>query len=526
MKNLLVLPIVIPLFSAGLSLIAWKSLRLQRILGLFGAGALMIAATGLFISVYSNGIQVLQMGNWPPPFGITLIADLLSSIMVVLTAIVGVAVAVYSLATVEEQKISFGYFPLFLVLLTGVCGAFLTGDLFNLYVWFEVMLMASFVLLVLGGEPPQIEGGIKYVTLNLLSSVTFLVAVGILYAVAHTLNMADLSLKLTKIAQTNPALILSVAGFFIIGFGIKAGIFPLYFWLPASYHTPPAATSALFAGLLTKVGVYALIRLFTIVFPRMTFFYTLLLILAGLTMVIGVLGAFAQVEIRRILSFHIISQIGYMIMGLGLLASNNPTARLLAIAAAVFYISHHIIVKTNLFLISGTVKALRGTYQLKSLGGLATSSPWLAVLFLIPALSLAGMPPLSGFWAKFAMIKAGLQAEQYLVVAAALAAGLLTLMSMIKIWNEAFWKPAPEVGHRKESPPTGKLTTRQLLLLLGPITLLALITVAIGLQPQLLFNVAEGAAAQLLDSKAYTQAVLAVSQASLPPIDIVQGVTP
>jgi multicomponent Na+:H+ antiporter subunit D len=215
-----------------------------------------------------------------------------------------------------------------------------------------------------------------------------------------------------------------------------------------------------------------------------------------------------------------------MIMGLGLLVSNNPAARLLGIAAAVFYITHHIIVKTNLFLISGTIKALRGTYQLKSLGGLATSSPWLAVLFLIPALSLAGIPPLSGFWAKFAMIKAGLQAEQYLVVAAALIAGLLTLMSMIKIWDEAFWKPAPE-GDPSEGPhSTRTLTRRRLLLLLGPITVLAGLTVAIGLQPQLLFNLAERAAAQLLDSSGYIQAALAMGQVPLQPVDIVQGVMP
>jgi multicomponent Na+:H+ antiporter subunit D len=515
MKNLLISPILIPLITAGLSLIAWKSSRGQRILSLIGAGALMVAAVVLFISVYTNGIQVLQVGNWPSPFGITLVADLLSSVMVVLTALVGLAVAVYSVAAADQQQISFGYFPFVQVLLTGVCGAFLTGDLFNLYVWFEVMLMASFVLLVLGGEPPQVEGGIKYVTLNLLSSITFLVAVGIVYAVAHTLNMADLSQKIAKIAQTYPNLTMSVAGFFIIAFGIKAGIFPLFFWLPASYHTPPAATSALFAGLLTKVGVYALIRVFTLVFPGMTYLYTLLLALAGITMVVGVLGAFAQFEIRRILSFHIISQIGYMIMGLGLLASNNPAARVLGVAAAVFYITHHIIVKTNLFLISGTVKALRGTYQLKSLGGLATSSPWLAILFLIPALSLAGIPPLSGFWAKFAMIKAGLQAEQYLVVTAALVAGLLTLMSMIKIWDEAFWKPGPEVNSVEGSPSSGPLTPKRMLLLLGPIALLAGLTLAIGLQPQLLFTVAERAAAQLLDPSAYTQAVLGISQAPL-----------
>jgi multicomponent Na+:H+ antiporter subunit D len=212
-----------------------------------------------------------------------------------------------------------------------------------------------------------------------------------------------------------------------------------------------------------------------------------------------------------------------MIMGLGLLASNNPAAGILGIAAAVFYIAHHIIVKTNLFLISGTVKVLRGTYQLKSLGGLAVSSPWLAVLFLIPALSLAGIPPLSGFWAKFAMIKAGLQAEQYLVVTAALVAGLLTLMSMIKIWDEAFWKPAPEVLPTEESPSIGQFTRRRLFLLLGPITLLAGLTVVIGLQPQPLFTVAERAATQLLDSSEYIQAVLGNSQAAIQGFDAVQG---
>ena len=257
MKNLLILPILIPLVNAGLSLIAWKSSRMQRIFGLVGAGTLMVAAAGLFMSVYTNGIQVLQVGNWPSPFGITLIADLLSAVMVVLTALVGLAVAIYSIADVGEQQISFGYFPFFQVLLTGVCGAFLTGDLFNLYVWFEVMLMASFVLLVLGGEPPQLEGGIKYVTLNLLSSVTFLAAVGILYAVAHTLNMADLSLKLTKVAQSHPTLILSVAGFFIIGSGYRpVTIRPLRQHLPSlpGYSRRSASTPSFAFSLLSFRG--------------------------------------------------------------------------------------------------------------------------------------------------------------------------------------------------------------------------------------------------------------------------------
>jgi multicomponent Na+:H+ antiporter subunit D len=368
------------------------------------------------------------------PFGITLVADLLSAIMVVLAGLMGLAVAVYSLASIDQQREAFGYYPLLHILLMGVCGAFLTGDIFNLYVWFEVMLIASFVLLALGSERPQIEGAIKYVTLNLMSSAIFLAAVGILYGVVGTLNMADLAVKLPTV--TPPGLVTTLAMLFLVAFGVKAAVFPLFFWLPASYHTPPVAVSAIFAGLLTKVGVYAMIRVFTLLFVQnVGYTHTLILVMAGLTMLTGVLGAVAQNEFRRILSFHIVSQIGYMIMGLGLCTR-------LALAGSVFYIVHHIIMKTNLFLVSGVAYRLRGTFELKDLGGLYQAHPLLALLFLIPALSLAGMPPLSGFFAKLVLLQAGLEMGQYVIVAVALAVGLLTLVSMTKIWAEAFWKPA------------------------------------------------------------------------------------
>jgi multicomponent Na+:H+ antiporter subunit D len=224
---------------------------------------------------------------------------------------------VYSFASIDVQRESFGYYPLLHILLMGVCGAFLTGDIFNLYVWFEVMLIASFVLLALGGERAQLEGAIKYVTLNLISSAFFLTAVGILYGMIGTLNMADLARQLSTVAQ--PGLVMTLAMLFFVAFGIKAALFPLFFWLPASYHTPPVIVSALFAGLLTKVGVYALVRVFTLLFIRdSSYIPTLILVVAGLTMVTGVLGAVAQNEIRRLLSFHIVSQIGYLLMGLGL----------------------------------------------------------------------------------------------------------------------------------------------------------------------------------------------------------------
>jgi multicomponent Na+:H+ antiporter subunit D len=411
---------------------------------------------------------------------------------------------VYSLASMDPGRESHGYYPLFHILLMGVSGAFLTGDIFNLYVWFEVMLIASFVLMALGGERAQMEGALKYVTLNLVSSALFLASVGILYGEAGTLNMADLAVTLRETGHT--ALVDTLAMLFLVAFGIKAAIFPLFFWLPASYHTPPAAVSAIFSGLLTKVGVYALIRIFTLLFVQnVEFTHTLILVLAALTMVFGVLGAVVQNEFRRILSFHIVSQIGYMIMGLGLFTLN-------AVAGSVFYIVHHIIVKTNLFLVSGVTRRLAGTYELKKLGGLYFLYPGVAVLFLIPALSLAGIPPLSGFFAKLSLVRAGLETEQYWIVAAALGVSLLTLFSMIKIWNEAFWKADPKASIETPAPEPGGPVVEgvggNLWGTLAPISLLALITVGIGLAAQPVFDLALGAAEQLMDPEIYILAVL------------------
>lgn len=506
MNLLLVLPLVIPLLSAALSLLAWPRTAFQRALAIAGTASLLGSGVALLTFVWNNGIAVTQMGAWPAPFGITLVADLLSAIMVVLAGLIGLAVAIYSLASVDEPRETYGYYPLLHILLMGVCGAFLTGDLFNLYVWFEVMLMASFVLLSLGGEPGQLRGAIKYVTLNLVSSALFLAAVGILYGIAGTLNMADLAQKLEGVAE--PGTVTALAMLFLIAFGIKAAVFPLFFWLPASYHTPPVAVSAVFAGLLTKVGVYALIRVFTLIFVGDTAFtHTLILIIAGATMITGVLGAAAQYEFRRILSFHIISQIGYMILGLGLAGlTSSPAVATLALAGSVFYIMHHIIVKTNLFLISGVVHRLSGSFELKKLGGLYRSAPFLAILFLIPALSLAGMPPLSGFFAKLSLVQAGLAAEQYAIVGVTLVVGLLTLFSMTKIWAEAFWKAEPAAPAALAA--RSGLTVGERWQLMPPIVLLAALTVCIGFAAEPVFQLALRAAEQLLDRAAYIQAVL------------------
>lgn len=499
MIHLLSLPIIIPLVTACLAVITRKSHKLQRWLGVLGMVGQIAVSVLLLWHVMEHGILADQMGNWAAPFGITLVADLLSAIMVVITAVMGFAVAVYSLADIDKSRESFGYYPLLHLLLMGVNGTFLTGDIFNLYVWFEVMLISSFVLLALGNKKTQMEGAIKYVIINIISSAFLLAGIGLMYGMFGTLNMADLANRVPDFES--PGMVTAVSMLFMVSFSIKAAMFPLFFWLPASYHTPPVAISAIFAGLLTKVGVYTLIRFFTLIFVQdVAYTHNILLWASGLTMLTGVLGAAAQNEFRKILSFHIISQIGYMVMGLALFTP-------LAIVGSVFYIVHHIIVKTNLFLVSGVANKLVGSFELNKLGGLYRHHPWLGALFLIPAFSLAGFPPLSGFWAKLTLIFAGLEIESYPIVIVALVVGLLTLFSMTKIWAAAFWSPLAD-EKLDISDFRKRITPWDLTLLVIPMVILAILTLTIGLYAQPFFDVSLEAAEQLLDPSLYIRAVL------------------
>ena len=515
MKPLLILPLVIPLLTGIACLLAWRSVRRQRAIAVVGTASLLIAALALLNWVWREGVQAVQIGGWPAPMGITLVADVFSALMVTLTGLMGLGVTVYSLVTINFPRERLGYYGLLNMLLLGVCGAFLTGDIFNLYVWFEVLLIASFVLLTLGGGQAQLEGALKYVTLNLMSSALFLAAVGLLYGTVGTLNMADLSIALAQSGQ--PGLVVALSLLFLVAFGIKAAVFPLFFWLPAAYHTPPVAVTAIFSALLTKVGVYALIRVFTLLFVgAVPLTHTAILIIAGFTMVTGVLGAVAQTEMRRLLSFHIISQIGYLLMGLGLFSP-------LALAGSVYFMAHVIFAKSALFLVSGVVDRLTGTFDLKKLGGLYARTPFVSLLFLVPALSLAGIPPLSGFWAKFILVRAGLEAGQFFIVAVALGVSILTLFSMTKIWAEAFWKNPGESGQATEGSEEGQgdkpkaravaldlppLKRSEWLALAGPTLTLGLLTVVMGLAAEPVFALAWRAAGQLLDPTEYVRAVL------------------
>ncbi|WP_207482640.1 proton-conducting transporter transmembrane domain-containing protein [Arenibaculum pallidiluteum] len=500
MQPLLASPLLIPLATAAMTALLWSRPVAQRVASVAGAAALSIATILLLLEVAGGPPLVGRMGNWPAPFGIVLVVDTFSAIMLAIAGLKALAVAVYILGSGRASRDRRGLHPLFHGLLFGVCGAFATGDLFNLYVWFEVMLIASFGLLVLDGTRDQVEGGIKYVALNLIGTSFFLIAVGLLYGLTGTLNLADLARTVPTVG--NQGAVAAIGLLILVAFGAKAAVFPLFSWLPAAYHTASMPVAAIFAALLTKVGVYAIIRVFTLVFGYDTgFFGPMLTVVAMATMVTGVLGAAAHYDVRRILSFHIISQIGYMLVGVALMTP-------LALAGSILYIVHHIVVKANLFLIAGAIKREGGSFALGRLGGLWAAKPLLGLMFLIPALSLAGLPPLSGFWGKLAVIRAGLEAEAWLLAGVALIVGLLTLFSMVKIWNEAFWKPQP---NPHPVIPLGRMARFGTY---APIAVLCVLTMTIGLWTEPFAALSVAAAEGLLDHDAYIAAVLGPVQAA------------
>lgn len=484
-------PVAIPLATAALAACCWQRLAAQRAISAAGV-LLMFAATLLLLwQVRAEGVQAVQFGGWAAPFGVSFVADRFSAAMAAITGLMAFATWLFGQADIRRREERAGFHPLFHGMLAGVNGAFLTGDIFNLYVWFEVMLITAMGLLVIGRTRAQLDGVLKYAVLNLFSTLIFLMAVALLYGVAGTLNMADLAVVLP---QAGPSLTLTISALLLLcGFGIKAGYFPLFFWLPASYHTASITVAAIFAGLLTKVGVYACFRVFTLIFTvEGGGLREILAVMAACTMLFGVFGAAVQWDVRRILSFHIVSQIGYMLLGL---AVATPAA----LAGGIFYIIHHIVVKANLFLLAGAIHRASGTFDLRQSGGLMRRSPLLAALFLVPALSLGGIPPLSGFWAKFMVIDASFRGGQGWLAAVALVTGILTLYSMTKIWMEAFWKDPlmPRPTARAVPAP-----------MLAAIALLAAVTVAIGLQAEPFVAYAQSAAQALVEPSDYIAAVL------------------
>lgn len=494
MNTLLVLPIMVPAITGMLALLLRNHRSVQRGLSVLGAVVLFGTGCGLLYQVQAHGILAVQLGDWAAPFGITLVVDYFSAGLVGVTGFVALAVAVYSLVGIDEAREQFGFHTLFHLLLMGINGAFITGDIFNMYVWFEVLLIASFVLLVLGNDRAQLDGAVKYVGINMVSSASFLTAIGLLYGLTGTLNLADLSESMAPVREAG--LESAIAMLFLIGFGIKAALFPLYYWLPASYHTPPAPIAAIFAGLLTKVGIYSLMRVFTLLFPNPSgYMQAVLLVVAGATMLLGVFGALVQRHILRLLAFLVISAMGYVVMGLGFFTT-------LGLAGAIFYVFQDVPVKTALFLIGDLMERDTGTTNIGDMGGLYQYRPLLATVFVVPAFSLAGFPPFPGFWGKLTLLQAGVEQEQWIIVGIALLVGLLTLLVVAQVWGRAFWTLEEE----EEMALGETLYTRTILN--GPVVGLAVTLFVLGCYAEPVLSYAHKAAIHLTDTGPYVQAVL------------------
>lgn len=501
-SNIILLPILTQLVTALISLFAWQKITTQRIVSLIGNVIGVVAAISVFSLTLEHGHIVLHAGNWQPPYGITFVVDIFSATLVLLTSIVSLAVGIFSATGISTNRIKYGYFTIYHLLIMGLLGAFSTGDLFNLYVWFEIVIISSFVLLTLGGKKMQMEGAIKYVAMNMLASSIFLTAIGILYGLTGTLNMADLANKVALIE--NRGLVNVTALLFFIAFGIKSAVFPLYFWLPSSYHTPPSAIAAIFGGLLTKLGIYALLRMFTLIFIPDEFTANLFMILAILTMITGALGTLNKRSIRRLFSYLIVCHIGYLIAGLGLYTE-------LALSGVMFYLVHDIIIKANLFLISGIIYKIRSSTDMRRLGGLYQDYPKLSLMIAFVFASLAGIPPLSGFWPKINLIKEAFTAQNYVLIFAIIFASFVTLIILAKLWAEVFWKATPK-DNPEDDDTFAPLSWAKKATLVFPMMLLLSITLYIGFNAEKIYQLSNRVAHEMIDTSGYIKAVLEVKK--------------
>lgn len=495
--NFIMMPILGQLFTSILLLLLWRKSLPQRIVSITGSVVVLLLSIGLFAQVWREGIQTINTASWPAPFGIVFVADVFSSTMVLLTGFSGLAVSLFSSAGISRSRIMYGYFPILHFLLLGLNGAFLTGDIFNLYVFFEVIIISSFVLMTLGGRRSQIEGAVKYMAMNILASMLFLTGIAILYGITGTLNMADLSLKVA--ATENRNLLDIAAVFLIVGFGIKSAVFPLYFWLPSSYHTPPSAVAAIFGGLLTKVGVYALFRIFTLVFVPDDFIKIVFIGVGVLTILTGCFGLLIKRNVRRLFSYMIVCHIGFMIGGLGVFNE-------IVLVGVLFYLFHDIIVKTNLFLVSGLIRDLRGTTNMDKLGGLYADYPKISLVMAIVLFSLAGIPPLSGFWPKVYLIEGSLIENNYVYIGALLLGSFVTLYVIARMWADVFWKNPPKPEELEDSFKDSSLSRKSLLV--APVVLLAAVSLYIGLGAESFIRISEHIAGEMMDTTPYIEAVL------------------
>jgi multicomponent Na+:H+ antiporter subunit D len=489
---LVIAPVVVPILTGALLLMIRHHVRLHAAVAICGLAGSAACAGLLLARVMSGGPLVMTMGRWLPPFGISFAVDVLGALLCFTANLVGLVCAFYSLRDIDTLGRRYGFYPFLMLMMAGVGGAFLTGDVFNLYVWFEVFVISSFGLLVVGSDERRIDGAVKYAILNLVATTLFLIATGYLYGVFGTLNMADLHRKVANAGAAAP--VMTLATLYLVAFGMKAAAFPVNFWLPASYHTPKIVTSALFGGLLTKIGIYGLLRVLVMIMPAERMVLSGLIgWVAILTMLVGVVCALAQADIRRMLGFALISGIGVMLAGLAL----GDAAGL---SGAILYAVHSMLVMTALYLLSGMIRDVGGSFSLDDLGGLYDRAPLLAGAALLLAFAIAGLPPGSGLWPKIALVKASLDAGEGGLAAAILVSGLLTTVAFGRVFLLAFWRTEPQASAALARGRAPRIAYAALLVLL-------LGSLAIGLYPEPFMAAAGNAAAGLIEPQRYFDAV-------------------
>jgi len=502
---LVILPVVLPLLGAALLLMLREAKEAQYWMALGTVAVILLGDIALAMRIAEQGPVSMTMGNWLPPFGISFTADLVGAVFALAAAGVTLLVLVYLRLDMPDRARRDGVYPLVLLLLAGVSGSFLTGDLFNLYVWFEVMLIASLGLMVLGGRNSQLDATVKYGFLNFFATTIFLLSLGLTYGTLGTLNMADI---VAKAPAADPAVMASIAALLLLAFGMKAAAFPVNAWLPASYHAPPAAVSALMAGLLTKVGVYALLRAMTMLLPASREVLEPVLVVVALgTLIFGPLGAIAETNLRRALGFLVIGGIGATITGIAL---NNEAG----LAGAATYVLHAMLTITGLYLVAGLIEAMTGETDTRRMGGLYAAASLPSVLFFVLILAVAGVPPFLGFWPKLLLVEGGIagwapNADGWALAlwVGVLVNALLTLIAGSRLWGHIFWRAGHEGAENEApNPDLRRLDRRATWLGLAPTAVLTLAVFLLGVWPEPLLGFGKQAAAGLLQSADYVAA--------------------
>jgi multicomponent Na+:H+ antiporter subunit D len=493
--SMLPLLVAIPLFTAAVLIVIGERLRIHAVTMFTVLAMSMGSGLALMVEFANGGAIGHQVGSWPAGIAIPLAADMFSALILTVTSLLAITCSAFAMASGIAASRYFA--PFVLVLIAGVNGALLTADLFNLFVFIEVMLLPSYGLFVLASSGKaslhQIAGARLYVTVNLLASTLFLGGIGFIYGTAGTVNVAELA----GAAKADSRVAIA-SGVCLFALGIKAAVVPVHGWLGRAYPATSPAVAALFSGLHTKVAIYAIYRLYAVIFDGETRYLWIGLVIFSLTMVVGVLAAVGEGTTRSILTFHMVSQNGYILLGVALFTE-------LGLAAGIFYLVHHMIVKAALFLSTGAVEVRYGSGSLTQLSGIARREPVIAVAFFVAALSMAGLPPFSGFVSKLTILMASLDDRQFAVAAVIVIVSLVTLLSMLKIWSGVFWGkalPLPPSSDDQGHPP------RIGIALAAPAVLLSVITLGLGVGAEVLLSLSSTAAEGLSDPSNYIRAVI------------------